>query len=371
MTAESHFSKFSRSSSAIYHGIIGLIITFLISLFVIRTDISVIAHGIIRSSSEPIQINSPQLARVENHNIHENEYVTKGDTLVWLNMEKYDERILHIRSIIDENKQYINDLKGLTRSRIITPNTQLIKAMYDQYIQKLDELEMNIKFVKNEYERTEKLYKQEVIASVEWMEKKYQLEKNIEAKNNFHKLSINEWQRQITDYAISNKKYQNEIDGLQKDIMNYFILAPGSGYVVGLSGIRQGSYVHIGQNIAGISPDDSLTVETFVQPKDIGYLVPGMSAIYQVEAFNYNQWGFATGNITSFSNEVHIIENHPFFKVRCKINEKHLTLKNGYKGELKKGLTATVRFVITKRTLAQLLFDKTQNWLNPNVKNPN
>jgi HlyD family secretion protein len=197
------------------------------------------------------------------------------------------------------------------------------------------------------------------------------LEKKLEERNIFHKSCLNEWQRQVTEYEYSNKKYRNEIDELKEDIMNYFILAPGSGHIINFSGIRQGSYVNLGQNIASISPDDSLTVETLVQPKDIGYLTQGMQVIYTVDAFNYHQWGFASGSIASISNEVHLIENHPFFKVRCNLNEKQLFLKNGYKGELKKGLTATVRFVITKRTLAQLLFDKTQNWLNPNMKDSN
>ena len=196
-------------SSAIYLGILGLIISCFISLFYVKADISVNSHGIIRSSSEPIQITVPQLARVEKHSIHENGYVTKGDTLVWLNMEKLDERIFHIRSIIDENRQYIDDLKGLISPGVKIPNTRLMKAVYDQYVQKLNEFELNIIFLKNEYERTEKLYQQEVVASVELMEKKFKLDKKSEEKNIFCKSTINEWQRLVNEYEISNNKYRD------------------------------------------------------------------------------------------------------------------------------------------------------------------
>jgi hypothetical protein len=66
---------------------------------------------------------------------------------------------------------------------------------------------------------------------------------------------------------------------------------------------------------------------------------------------------------TLFDNEVIPV----VFKVRSSLDQSFLALKNGYRGELKKGLTVTARFRVTKRTLAQLLFDKTDNWLNPKI----
>ncbi|GHT22645.1 hypothetical protein AGMMS4957_13110 [Bacteroidia bacterium] len=44
-----------------------------------------------------------------------------------------------------------------------------------------------------------------------------------------------------------------------------------------------------------------------------------------------------------------------------------LQLKNGYKGNLKKGMTLTGRFYLTDRSLWQLLFDKVDNWVNPKI----
>ena len=70
-----------------------------------------------------------------------------------------------------------------------------------------------------------------------------------------------------------------------------------------------------------------------------GQILIGMPTVYQVNAYNYNQWGLATGKIADISNEIFFIENQPFFKVWCNLNETHLSLKNGYKGKLKKGLT--------------------------------
>jgi HlyD family secretion protein len=59
----------------------------------------------------------------------------------------------------------------------------------------------------------------------------------------------------------------------------------------------------------------------------------------------------------------------PFFKVFCLPERDYMMLKNGYQAQLKRGMTFSVRFVVTRRTLFQLLFDRVDNWLNPNIVN--
>jgi HlyD family secretion protein len=92
-----------------------------------------------------------------------------------------------------------------------------------------------------------------------------------------------------------------------------------------------------------------------------------MAARFQVNAFNYNQWGLANGKVIDISNDIHFIDEKPMFKVKCKLDYNYLQLKNGYKGYLKKGMTLQARFQITERTLWQLLYDKVDDWMNPNL----
>ncbi|MNY20331.1 hypothetical protein D3C86_1538050 [compost metagenome] len=68
------------------------------------------------------------------------------------------------------------------------------------------------------------------------------------------------------------------------------------------------------------------------------------------------------------SDDIIIISNsQPVFKVRCELKKNHLVLKNGYKGYLKKGMSFTARFTVTERSLYQLLYDKVDDWVNPNL----
>ncbi len=53
------------------------------------------------------------------------------------------------------------------------------------------------------------------------------------------------------------------------------------------------------------------------------------------------------------------------FRVLCSLNQEFLTLKNGFKGQLKKGMLVNARFELTERSLFDLLYDKMDDWLNP------
>ena len=141
-----------------------------------------------------------------------------------------------------------------------------------------------------------------------------------------------------------------------------------AGTITGYTGIKEGNFISPNQSIARIAPDDDLLVECFVTPNDIGLIEQGMPATFQFHAFNYNLWGVASGKISEISSNVINLNNRPFFRVRCQLDQRFLKLKNGYTGNLKKGMTLTGRFKVADRSLYQLLYDKADNWLNPKRK---
>ena len=90
----------------------------------------------------------------------------------------------------------------------------------------------------------------------------------------------------------------------------------------------------------------------------------------QIDAFNYNQWGMIGGEISEIFTDVIISENQPYayFRVNCTLDTTMLYLKNGYEGRIRKGMSAQVLFIVTERSIANLLYDKIDNWLNPKAK---
>jgi HlyD family secretion protein len=79
---------------------------------------------------------------------------------------------------------------------------------------------------------------------------------------------------------------------------------------------------------------------------------------------------FELQNQTLMSNilkDVVSVSDQPMFRVRCSLNSNCLHLRNGCRGCLQKGMNFTARFHLTRRSLWQLLFDKADDWLNPQI----
>jgi HlyD family secretion protein len=177
------------------------------------------------------------------------------------------------------------------------------------------------------------------------------------------------WNAELVMLKQENVEFGTQMTQLEEEIKKYTIIAPIEGEVMQVAGIQENSYVPSGFQFAQISPKGKLIIECFATPYDIGFLHEGMQANFQLDAFNYNQWGMAKGLVKEISSDIVYVNNQPVFKVRCSIQTTYLQLKNGYKSDLKKGMTLTGRFTITERTLAQLIFDKLDNWLNPKLVN--
>jgi len=366
---ENHFSKFNSKSRIIYCGASFIIFLIGISLFFIKVDINVLSRGVIRFASAPVPITSMVSAEVEKINLEENKFVTAADTLIWLDTEKYQKKISFIQDHINKNRSYIHDLNILPYEKSEDLLTGLFRTVYEEYNQKINELNLNIEILEKSYCRALILYNKGVIPLADKEKEEFHLINKIEEKRILIKQNRKEWRNLSDEYEKTNNDFQNEINLLKEQIKNHFILSPVSGYISNYNGIKKGSYVSPGNVVAIISPLDTLITENLVPPGNIGYLKTGMSVKYQIDSYNYTEWGMASGKIIDISNKIFLIKDQPFFKVRCDINETHLSLKNGYKGKIKNGLTTTTCFKVSQRTLAELIFDKTDNWLNPNTIN--
>ena len=146
---------------------------------------------------------------------------------------------------------------------------------------------------------------------------------------------------------------------------NYIITAPISGTIQNIKGFEAGNFISSGAPIAEISPDTDLIAECYITPSDIGLLKKNNQVKFQINAFNYNQWGMATGKILRISKDITIVNNKPLFRVICSLDQKQLQLKNGFEGKLKKGMTLNARFFIIERSVYELLYDKIDDWFTP------
>ncbi|MDM8160953.1 HlyD family efflux transporter periplasmic adaptor subunit [Labilibaculum sp. K2S] len=367
-TTEVHFAKFNTNIKIIYLLVIVLLIAGGLALPVVNVPITQQGRGTIRSLNENNNVISAIYGQIAENRLHENRQVIKGDTLLILNVQKLDNELKSLSSRLDLNNEYRQDLEMLISSSAKRLQTFLYQNELEEYKQKLVELDADIKQKKKDFDLNKSLYEKEVVAKVDFENIQYGLQQARQNKDLYIKQKNLEWQTSLRELVRENMDLESSIIQNNKEKQNYVITAPISGSITHFTGIQSGNFLAPGQTICQISPASGLIVECYLSPSDIGYIRKDMSVNFQMDAFNYNQWGLANGRVLEISPDIFQMENNAYFKVRCSIDQKHLTLKNGYEGNLTKGMSLTARFQVTERTLFQLLYDKVDDWLNPRIK---
>ena len=367
-SAESHFVENNKRFRLIYMGLVLAILLTVVLLPLIKVSVSTQGRGIVRTNYENISLQVSIYGQVQYSNIHEGQFVQKGDTLLMLRADRVDEQISHYQRQIRENKAFLDDLNALLAGRFSVQSPRFMQEA-GQYKAKLEEMSVSFEMIEKEYNLAEHLYNEKVTAEMEYLQVKNQYELFQSQIDLYQKQTKNSWESERTKTLRESAQVESSIRQLEEEKTQFIITAPTTGVLSHTTGIQSGSFINPGQTLAQISPDDELIVECYISPKDIGFIFLEQPVRIQVDAFNYNQWGLIHGEVTHISEDIISFENNPVFRVRCKINQHHLALKTGHKGLLKKGMTITCRFDLTKRSLFQLLFDKVDNWLNPKLQN--
>lgn len=369
-TVESHIVKHSKKTSLLFIVTFIAVATAFISLPFIYIDIYSTSRGTIIPQEKKLNIFAPVNGRISYFHIEENQKIKKGDTLVIIehNILKERENLNSVQT--SENNTYLNDLHNLIQKNYGSIASDHYKRELLKHQQELYNLDVIIQNKQSDFNRVQQLYQKDVVAKSEYEKSLLELNKIKNDKTNLIKQTELAWQKEYTQLRQTNLNINSNQKQLQEEENNYVITSPIDGELVNMQGFHKGSIIAPGNLIVEISPDKDIIVETYVNPSDIGFIKEQGKAIYQVDAFNSNQWGFGTGKIVEISKDILVVNNAPYYKVKSSLDADNLKLKNGATGKLKKGMTLTSRFFLTKRTAFQLLFDEVEDWFNPyNNKN--
>jgi len=370
-TTEAYLPQVTVRSQIIYISVLAILIAALISLPYIKISVSTNSSGIVRTVAEKSDFKAITSGRVSAWLVKENQKVETGQNLVVLASEMLDSKISLVKFQQIEKQQFIHDLSILTRLDSVNLlsvrglKSSLYAQQYNQLTYQLQESLQQQRKIKKELDTDRMLYKEKVISMREFDEKEYTYKRLLAEYRSTIERQLSQWQSDLTTHQIAIAEIQAQESQLLKEKELYTIKAPVSGTIQQLVGKYPGSYVQAGEGLGLISPDSSLLVECYISPKDMGLLKKGMKVTYQIDALNYNDWGFAYGEINEIANDFEVIEKQPVFRVKCRLDTRSLKLKNGYATTLKKGMTLRARFIVTERSLYQLLYDKVDDWLNP------
>lgn len=355
----------------VYIGCLGLIFVFLVSLPLVKIPISTSAIGVIRSSAENTKLVSVVSGRIVFNRLEKNnQEVKQGDTLLIITAETLDtQKQFQENQSIDYNAQ-LSDLSKITKGIYTNLQTGQYQREVSAMQEHIAQIQSQLSLAKKDLERIQVLFNQGVIPQAEYDKVFYHHQGLQNQLSNIKEQKEAQWQTQKRDIERHIRSLNSEITRIDQEQKNYTIIAPISGRITNFSGIQKGNFIIQGQNIAEISPNISLIAECSVSPKDIGFIYQGQKVKFQIDTYNYNQWGLLEGKVTDIDRNIIVNQQtgQAFFRVLCSMDKNFLQLKNGYKGQIDKGMTLTGRFHLTDRTLWQLLFDRVDDWFNPNLK---
>lgn len=359
---------FYKSRPWIFLVIIAIVISAIVSLPFIKTTIAIKSSGVIRPADERTDIKPLQTGHIDQLYVKEGDTVMRGQLIASIKDNISVPKIT--LNVLEHQRRnaFVSDLKMLTvgnEFNNLKLQTPLYKEQLNRFLHQIADHQSAIKKVSNELQIFTSLLKDKVIAPKEHFDKEIELER---LQNNFkafenEQLAI--WQNDLQRYELEIAQFKSQQNQLTIEQKNYFIHAPVAGVIQNINVRYVGSFLSAGESLCIISPISQLLAECYLSTKDIGLMKLGQPTQFQIDAFDYNYFGLLTGKVVSIGNDFSIIDNKPVFKVHCSFDSSQLFLKNGFKANLKKGLSFQARFIITERTLWQLLFDKVDDWFNP------
>ncbi len=363
-----HYSAYYYRRTVLYWLLLFIVFISFISLPFINVDVSIQSRGIVTTQHKISTIISPITAKVIRVNLSENLHVLQGDTLLVLDQSGFSNELIANYHQVELQTSYLHDLDLLLSD---VKNSSLTSSLYKQkrldYLENISNLNRKVSKLQIDFKRTSELYQDGVVSLSAFQEDSFKLYEIKDELRSFKTSKQAQWAGEKRNYTLAIHELNAKIENLKYKKSQCYITAPLNGNVIEFNGIAEGSFLLENQLIARLSPRDDLIVECYVTPADIGFIREGMDVNFQIDAYNYNQWGLLKGVVSSVAYDVTLVDGEHVYVIRSIVNREYMELKNGVKGSLKKGMSLTGRFIVTQRSLFQLLFDNMDDWLNPKV----
>ena len=362
---EKQIFRHSRKSNALYLTAAIAVFAALLSMPFLYVDIVVHGVGVVRPITEKVELKAPVAETIVQVFAQEGSRLQKGDTILLLNAASVDASLSNQQSLLTNLENQLADLQALCAQKPTTFRSDKRQQEYILFQRQKEEFALSLDAADRKLKRNEPLFRSGVIPQDEfenYQHEKQRFERELKTLGE-NRLSL--WKSDLNDLLRQQEESLASLRRLEQKRNQYALTAPVQGTLEQCAGLYPGGRVYSGQSIGVISPDSTLVVECYMLPKDIGFLHISMKVSVLVEAFDYNQWGKLSGWVSDISSDFVLLNETPFYKVKCRIEKPFLTLRNGKSGFLKKGMTVQTRFLVNRRSLFQLIYEKMDDWANP------
>ena len=365
---ESYIYKHTTKSQIIYIVVLLALIACIVALPLIYVDVTVQNAGMVRPIDERTEIRASMSELIDSVYVRNGATVLQGDTILRLRTGSLQTRKLLLTQQMDNINQQLTDLNRLTRGTTPANFASGVRMQENAlFIRRKNELETMLERAQNDYTRNRQLFDRGVISPEEYEQFLFARRRAENELESFINNQLSVWKIDQNTLTMSRAELQTAFEQLDKERELYYVISPVSGTIQQFTGLYRGNSLLAGQTLGVIIPSSTLFAEVFVSPRNIGFIHVGMPVNIRVESFNHNQWGTISGEVYQISSDVYFDGNSQgsFYRVKTKLHRDYLTLRNGRKGYLKTGMTISAHFMLTRRSLFHLLYQRVDYWINP------
>ncbi len=356
----------------------------LVALPLVKVETAVGAAGQIRPAVERLRVYPAVGGRIQELGVRDNQAVKLGDVLLVLDSADLDARVAQNRTEWTENEQALADLtlllakreglehtggEGEQSSDLAWGRVPVVSASYlrQQSVLESDVLRLSLQLenAQRELQRFTALHERGLVTEREFTEKQFGVRRIAREIDLLVQQALSRWQSDRVERNLRAATLRSEFEQLQQRRTLYTVQAPIDGVAIGFTGLQPGLFVPAEQPLGEITPSGDLQADVYLKPRDVGFVHIDQPVQLQIDAFPYNEWGTVQGRVLSVSQDFVQVGQQIAFKAVVGLESAQLQSAAGATVNLRRGMTAQARFILQRRSLFSLLFQKSTEVFDP------
>jgi multidrug resistance efflux pump len=357
---------FRRRVRSYYPGyvIIIMITGLVLVLPLIKVDVVTSVRGMIRPLEEPVEVGSAITGILDSTIVKNNIQVMAGDTLAWIRRDPQEVQIKSYERIIHTNQGSIHDILTILEGN--PPSfTSRYQQSYNNHRSALSLLQLQEKFLHGEFTIAEKLYGEEVISMHDYEKARSNYQIICARISETQESYRNKLEEELYLLKMENKRMQGEIELINSTSQEYFVVAPVTGTVHDCPGITSGSVIHAGTSIGIISPSGRLVAECYLQPFSIPAVKIGTRVKLRFDHPGFHSLSTLETVVDYIDKDVTLVKGNPAYRIRCSLDNPQIRYTDGRIDPVQKGMTFTANIILFRQSLATLILENLNRWINP------
>ncbi len=361
-----------RRTSAIIWLCVATLLLFLIWAHFAVLDEVTLGVGKVTPSRRAQMIDSLDGGILQQLDVQEGNIVARGQVLATLDptrfQSNYGEAMARVRTLRASAERLQAELGDLPLhfsadvqqdAPLVARETQLYQARQQNLHQGVENLQQSLALVQAELNLTEPLMLRGAAGKVDVMRLRRQVSdlrgKISELRNDYY---VRAHEEQVKNNGELDAQLQVAA-GKQDQLARTTLLSPVRGTVKDIRVTTVGGVVEPGGKLMEIVPlEDQLLVETRINPRDIGYIRPGLAAVVKVTAYDSAIYGDLSGTVETVSPDTlqdEVRHDEFYYRVTVRTQKAELTNKNGRKFPIMPGMVANVEIKTGQKSVMDYL----------------